>query len=100
MMGYLLRTQVLLEPEQHRTLHQLAEAEGRSVSDLVRAAVAKYLAERNSVAQRQRELEALERLTQLRERIAARYGVYQGDLVGEVREERDAELEQVLRGET
>ncbi|HKP51093.1 MAG TPA: ribbon-helix-helix protein, CopG family [Chloroflexia bacterium] len=32
----LYRTQILLEPEQHKALAELAKREGRSISDVVR----------------------------------------------------------------
>lgn len=42
-MTQLYRTQVLLEQTQHDNLRELAEAEGRSVSEIIREAVAEYL---------------------------------------------------------
>ena len=39
-MEKLQRTQILLEREQHRSLYEIAQAEGRSMSELVREAVA------------------------------------------------------------
>jgi hypothetical protein len=38
-MGTLYRAQILLEPEQHQALTQIAQNEGRSLSDLVREIV-------------------------------------------------------------
>jgi metal-responsive CopG/Arc/MetJ family transcriptional regulator len=96
-MEKLQRTQILLEPSQHRSLYQLAQAEGRSMSDLVREAVAQYLVERDDMDKTDQEREALERLTAFRKAIEARSGVYQGDLVTEMREERDEEIERLLR---
>ena len=56
------RTQILLEPEQHRTLSDLAHAEGRSLSDLVREFVQAQLAlrERDRSANCQRQLAGLD----------------------------------------
>jgi hypothetical protein len=94
------RAQILLEPEQHRTLSELAQREGRSISDLVRESVQVYLAERDRETQRERRLKALDALTEIRERIQARHGVLSVDLVAEMREERDRDNERVWRGES
>lgn len=96
-MEKLQRTQILLEPSQHRSLYELAQAEGRSMSDLVREAVAQYLVERNDTGRADQEIDALERLIALRKAIEARSGIYPGDLVTEARAERDKEIEQLLR---
>lgn len=40
------RTQILLQPEQHKALVKIARDEGRSLSDLVREMLAKQLEER------------------------------------------------------
>jgi hypothetical protein len=93
------RAQILLEPEQHRTLAELAESEGRSISDLVRESVHAYLVERDRESRREREQRALDRLAKLRERIRARHGVLEIDLVAEVRDERDRDNERIWRGE-
>lgn len=96
-MEKLQRTQILLEPQQHRSLYALAQAEGRSMSELVREAVAQYLVEHDDETQSEQETDALEKLVQFREKIEARYGVYSGDLVSETRAEREEEIERVLR---
>jgi hypothetical protein len=44
-------------------------------------------------------MKALDSLTKLRERIQARHGILDVDLVAEVREERDRDNERVWRGE-
>jgi metal-responsive CopG/Arc/MetJ family transcriptional regulator len=97
-MGELYRTQVLLERKQHESLQQLAAAEGRSMSEIIREAVAHYLIEQDDQAEMQRELSALDQLVAFREKIEARYGVYPGDLVSETRAEREQEIEEVLLG--
>ena len=63
------RAQILLEPEQHRTLSELAEREGRSISDLVRESVQAYLVERERASQREREQRALDKLAEIRARL-------------------------------
>jgi hypothetical protein len=93
------RAQILLKPEQHRTLSELAQREGRSISDLVRESVQEYLKEREQETLREQRMKALDALTQLRERIQARHGVLKVDLVAEIREERDRDNERVWRGE-
>lgn len=44
------RTQILLEPEQHRILTEIARQEKRSLSELVREMVDKLVAERRQMA--------------------------------------------------
>lgn len=99
-MGELYRTQVLLERSQHESLQQLAAVEGRSMSEIIREAVAQYLVEQNDQTELQRELNALDQLVALREKIEARYGIYPGDLVSEARVEREQEIEEVLLGKS
>lgn len=94
-MGNLYRAQILLEPEQHRTLVELAEKEGRSISELVREIVGQYLVERERATQLQREMQALATLTQIRRQIEQKYGVYQGDLLAESRAEREQEFDRI-----
>jgi len=93
------RAQILLEPEQHEALAEVARRENRSISDLMREIVDAWLAAQDRETQRQRELQALEELTQLRLKIQEKHGVYAGDLMEEVRAERNADTERVWRGE-
>lgn len=44
------RTQILLEPEQHRILTEIAREEKRSLSDIIREMVDKLVAERRQMA--------------------------------------------------
>lgn len=44
------RTQILLEPEQHRILTEIAREEKRSLSDIIREMVDKLVAERRQQA--------------------------------------------------
>jgi len=87
-----------LESEQHEALAEIARQEGRSISDLVREIVQQHLVEREKEARQLRELEALEGLRQIREKLREEVGVYPGDLLAEVRAEREEELERVGRG--
>ena len=98
MTGQKHRTQILLEPEQHKALVLIAQQEKRSISDIVREIISQHLKERAIDAKRQRAMDALERLTCLRERIEDQYGVYQGDLIAEARAERDGQTEHTWSG--
>jgi predicted DNA-binding protein len=95
----LYRAQLLLEPEQHEALAEIAQQEGRSVSDVVREIVRQHLLERDQGVRKQRERQAVERLAQIREGLREEHGVYQGDLLAEVRAEREEEAECVWSGE-
>lgn len=68
----LYRTQILLEPEQHQELAAIAQRENRSLSDLVREIIRIYMEDQHH----RKELEALEGLTGLRQRIGERAGTY------------------------
>ena len=89
----MIRTQLLLEPEQHTSLSHIAREENRSVSDPVREIVREALAERELAVRRQRAAKALERLNQLRE-----VGpLYSGDPIAEVRAEREKQVDELWR---
>jgi predicted transcriptional regulator len=96
-MSNLYRAQILLKQEQHEKLSKLAAAEGRSMSAIVREAVAEYLVERNE-AEEDTEWEAkMERLAAIRERIQARHGVLPAGWILRDREEREEELWQRMK---
>jgi 16S rRNA G527 N7-methylase RsmG len=94
-MGQKHRTRILLEPEQHKTLAEIAHQEECSISDLVRGIVGQYLKERARDTGRQRAVQSLQKLVDLRHRIAQRSGVYQGDVTAETWSERDEQMGQV-----
>lgn len=73
MAGRLHRTQILLEPDQHRALANIARREGRSISDVVREMVRQQLQERTELqaAELRRQLEALERIREHRRQVLA-----------------------------
>jgi metal-responsive CopG/Arc/MetJ family transcriptional regulator len=98
-MGTLYRTQILLEQEQHDALKEIAREEGLSISEVVRGLVRQYLIEQEQDTQRQRELQALENLADIRAQIREQHGVYQGDLLAQVRAERENDVERVWQGE-
>lgn len=97
------RAPILLHEHQHQALSQLAEREGRSISDLVRELVERELERRSKAEDEQvrRRLEDLELIAKHRRKILARRGgkpleVDLTALIDEMREERDAELLQGL----
>lgn len=93
------RTQILLEPEQHRALTDLAQAEGRSLSDIVREFIQAQLAlrEHEHKIRRQRQLAGLEQIHVHRQAILTRRAEMPNlpdpaDLIEQLRDERDADL--------
>jgi hypothetical protein len=99
-MSTLYRAQLLLEPGQREALADIARREGRSISDLVREIISQHLAAREEEIQKQKELSALEELRRIRTKIREEHGVYQGDLLDQVRSECEEELERIWRGES
>jgi hypothetical protein len=98
-MGNLYRAQILLEPEQHRTLADIAEKEGRSISEVVREIVGQYLVEREQETQLQKEMQAIEALTKIRRQIEQKHGVCRRDLLAESRAEREQDFERIWNQE-
>ena len=95
--GTKYRAQILLEPEQHKTLVKIAAREKRSISDVVREAVAEYVVTRTMESVRERRLMGLEEIRKLREKILSERGwkpidVDVVELIRQMREERDNEL--------
>ena len=90
------RTQLLLEPEQHQALAEIARKDGRSISDLVREMVQRLIEQRRETARAdlERRLAALERIRRHRDEAIARRGGRPVDvdvvaLIRQAREERD-----------
>ncbi|GAB4581838.1 MAG: ribbon-helix-helix protein, CopG family [Anaerolineales bacterium] len=48
------RAQILLEPEQHQVLSEIAQQQGQSISHVVREIVGQYIGEREQILQNQR----------------------------------------------
>jgi predicted CopG family antitoxin len=99
------RTQILLEPEQHQALGQIARREGRSVSDVVRKLVQQALEQREEERQATiaRRMVAMERIRQHREEILAERGGKPLDFdvveaINQAREEQDARNFELLFG--
>jgi hypothetical protein len=95
------RMQLLLKPEQRKRLERVAKREGRTFSDTARRALEEGLRvmEGDTDTIWERRLEALEFLNALRKQIQEERGVYQGDLVSEVRAERESQSETIWRNE-
>ena len=93
------RAQILLKPEQHAALAEIAQNENRSISDLVREIMDWWLDQQDREEKLARELQALDELSQLRLTIQEKHGLYTGDLLEEARSERDEDIDRVWRGE-
>jgi Arc/MetJ-type ribon-helix-helix transcriptional regulator len=98
-MSTLYRAQLLLESDQLDALAEIAEKEGRSISELVREIVRRHLGERAREAQMSAALQAMERLTEIRAGLREEHGIYQGDPLSEVRAERAEDIERVWQCE-
>jgi predicted DNA-binding protein len=99
-----IRAHLLLEPEQHRLLAQIAEREGRSVSDLAREIVQEGIEQRQQLyaVEKRKRLQALDRARQVRLAILAAHGGQPldldiPDLMEGLRNDRDDQI--LLRGD-
>jgi len=89
------RAQILLEPEQHKKLAEIAARQGKSVSLIVREAVAQYVVAQETSRDKQKEVFA--RIKQHHEAILKRRGgkpveLDTVELIHQMREERENEL--------
>lgn len=91
------RAQILLEPEQHQALKQIAKREGRSLSDVAREVIQIGLDIRQSDSEEiwKKRQQAMQELRQIREAVQQAYGTYEGDLIAEARASRDKQSEDV-----
>jgi len=92
-MTELIRVQVMLDKSDQDELREIAKEQGKSVSELLRELVRRYLEEQRR-AESEQFRRTLAKLREIRERNAARYGVYEGDLMREVREDYEREQEE------
>ncbi len=90
------RAQILLDPEQHRALVEIARREGRSLSDLVREMLWRQLERRGQALSPEvrRRLDALERIRQHRAELLRRRGgkplqIDVVEMIRQMRGERD-----------
>ncbi|MBC8503320.1 MAG: hypothetical protein H8D34_00550 [Chloroflexi bacterium] len=88
------RAQILLEPEQHQMLSEIADRRQQSLSHVMREIVQDYLVERDLDEQQRQEIEAIQALAELRRTIQERRGLVMEDLLAEARQERVVELEE------
>ena len=91
------RAQILLEPDQHQKLTEIAQREDTSISEIVRTAVQKWLNEREDAEVLRQRLEALEQVDQHRQAILSRRKgkLLEIDLtatIDQIRGDRDVEL--------
>ena len=93
------RTQILLEPEQHKTLVEIARREQRSLSDVVREMLQVQIQQRqqDESAVKKQRLEALEQIRRHRQAILERRGgrllaIDAAEFIAQMRDERDGEL--------
>lgn len=71
-MNKMHRAQILLEPDQHQKLAEIAQQEGTSISEIVRTAVQEWLDERKGDDILRQRLEDLELVDQHQQAILAR----------------------------
>ena len=93
------RTHILLEPEQHQALVEIARREGRSISDVTRELVQHGIVQRQEHynIEQKRRFEALQNARRIRKAILEERGGVPFDvdivaLLHEMREDRDASL--------
>ena len=96
-MGKMHRAQILIDPEQHQSLAEIAQQEGTSISAIVRRAVHHWLAERHEEQVLRRQMDALQEIGQHRQAILDRRAgkpleIDLVEIVEQMREERDGEL--------
>ncbi len=91
------RTQILIEPEQHKALSDLAEAERKSISELIREIIRKHLDNQSGEVRWRNRDKTLQRARKLRnsildERDGKPIDLDMIALMGEIREARDVSL--------
>lgn len=92
----LSRTQILLEPEQHQALKQVAATEKISYSELMRIIVGEFLSRRSSIIRNREQLAWLKKAQSVRSAILAAHGEVETPSLAEIivaeREERYEEI--------
>ncbi len=92
-MAELIRVQVMLDKNDQMELHEIAQEQGKSVSEILRELVRRYLEEQRRTESEQFR-RRLAKLREIREPTAAQYGVYEGEILRKVREEYEREHEE------
>jgi hypothetical protein len=93
------RTQVLLEPEQHRELTRIARQERKSLSEVIRGVVQQELDRRQGDEQAtwERRMRLIREARERNEEYVAEHGARQDfDLVAELNRMRDEQDDRVL----
>ncbi|MBW4700034.1 MAG: ribbon-helix-helix protein, CopG family [Aphanocapsa lilacina HA4352-LM1] len=93
----LYRAQILLEPEQHRQLAEIAREQGRTLSEVMREIVRDYLDQHQQQTGLKRELQAMEALTRIRRRVQERHGLLPADLLERSRDEHLEDIERAWK---
>jgi hypothetical protein len=96
-MSKMHRAQILLDPEQHDALPEIARQDGTSISEIVRTAVESWPIERRQDESTRRQLEALDTIREHRQALLDQHkgqplNIDLSNLISETREERDDEL--------
>jgi hypothetical protein len=96
-MSKMHRAQILLNPEQHDALAEIARREGTSISEIVRTAVASWLEERQQDERTRKKPEALDTIREHRQALLDQHkgqplNIDLANLIEQMREERDHEL--------
>lgn len=93
------RTHLLLNPEQHKALSQIARREGRSISDLAREIVQEAIEQRQKsyASEQKKKLAALDRARRIWLEIVKEHGgtalnLDFGETLAELRGERDDQI--------
>lgn len=94
----MVRAQILLNQKQRRKLEEIARREGRSISAVTRQAIDLGLEAMENEAEVWKKRARI--LSNLRARRAKQPFEYYGDLIGESRQEREDEMNQIWRGES
>jgi hypothetical protein len=96
-MSKMHRAQILLDPEQHNALAEIARQDGTSISEIVRMAVETWLEERQQDESMRKQLESLDTIQAHRQALLDRrdgqpLNFDPADLIERMREEHGDEL--------
>jgi predicted transcriptional regulator len=96
-MSKMHRAQILLDPDQHDALAEIAQRDGSSISEIVRNVVESWLIERRQEESTRGQLEALDTIREHRQALLDQHkgqplNIDLSNLIEEMREKRDDEL--------
>jgi hypothetical protein len=89
-----IQAQLAIDEDRYQEVVRLAERQERPITEILGELV--DLGLERFTENRQRKFEALDELVALRQDFESRTGPYRGDLIAEVRAERDQQIERVL----